>query len=167
MASAFWPSSCQRYSENGYRRFCYWFSNTDPDVYPFKGCALGKSHRRPFSSGRHRAVRVGELIHSDVCGPMSTSSFNGYRYYIQFQDDYSGFRVIDFIKQKSEVFQCFRLYVARLRTGTGQHVSTFRIDNGGEYISTEFDAYLAEYGIRHKTCAQNNPEQDGVSERSN
>lgn len=41
-------------------------SNTDPDVFPCKGCALGKSHRRPFLTGRHRAVRVGELIHSDV-----------------------------------------------------------------------------------------------------
>lgn len=46
------------------------FSNTDPDVYPCKGCAPGKSHRRPFSTGRHRAVLVGELIHSDICGPM-------------------------------------------------------------------------------------------------
>ena len=79
-------------------------SNTDLDIFPCKGCALGKSHRQPFPFGRHRAVRVGELIHSDVCGPMSTLSFSGYRYYVQFQDGYSGFRVIYFIKQKNKVF---------------------------------------------------------------
>ncbi len=51
-------------------------SNTDLDDFPCKGCALGKSHRQPFPIGRHRAFRVGELIHSDICGPMSTLSLS-------------------------------------------------------------------------------------------
>ena len=106
-------------------------SNTDLDVFPCKGCALGKSHRQPFPIGRHRAVRVGELIHSDICGPMSTLSFSGYRYYVQFQDDYSSFRVIYFIEQKNEVFRFFRIYVAHMNTETGQRISTLRSDNGG------------------------------------
>ena len=95
-------------------------SNTDLDVFPCKGCI-----------GRHRAVRVGELIHSDICGPMSTLSFSGYRYYVQFQDDYSSFRVIYFIEQKNEVFRFFRIYVAHMNTETGQRISTLRSDNGG------------------------------------
>jgi len=142
-------------------------SNTDLDDFPSKGCALGKSHRQPFPIGRHRAVRVGELIHSDVCGPMSTLSFSGFRYYVQFHDDYSGFRVIYFIKTKDEVFRCFRIFVARIQTETGERISTFRTDSGGEYVSTAFKEYLGENGIRHETCAPHTPEQDGVSERSN
>jgi hypothetical protein len=98
---------------------------------------------------------------------MSTLSFSGYRYYVQFQDDYSGFRVIYFIKQKNEVFRFFRIYVARMNIETGQRISTLRSDNGGEYVSNDFKAYLEEKGIRHETCAPHTPEQDGVSERSN
>ncbi len=59
------------------------------------------------------------------------------------------------------------IHVVRLRTETGQRVSTFRTDNGREYVSTNVTAYIAENGIRHETCASNNPEQNGVSERSN
>jgi hypothetical protein len=31
-------------------------------------------HRLPFKSGRHRATQVGEIIHSDVLGPMESPS---------------------------------------------------------------------------------------------
>lgn len=41
------------------------------------GCAFGKMHRLPFESGRRRATKVGEIIQSDVCGPMQPPSPNG------------------------------------------------------------------------------------------
>ncbi|KAL4297286.1 hypothetical protein GQ457_12G021970 [Hibiscus cannabinus] len=41
-------------------------------------CQLGKSHRLPFSlDGVKRANMKLELVHSDLCGPMKTSSMNG------------------------------------------------------------------------------------------
>jgi hypothetical protein len=36
-----------------------------------------------------KAEGVLELIHSDVCGPMPSSSIRGYVYYVSFIDDYS------------------------------------------------------------------------------
>ncbi|RVW32269.1 Retrovirus-related Pol polyprotein from transposon RE1 [Vitis vinifera] len=39
------------------------------------GCALGKHHRQSFPKGvAWRAKKVLELIHTDICGPMSTPS---------------------------------------------------------------------------------------------
>ncbi|KAB2622242.1 hypothetical protein D8674_024424 [Pyrus ussuriensis x Pyrus communis] len=55
-----------------------------------QSCALGKNHREPFpKESMWRAKEPLELIHSDVCGPMQTSSLSGNRYFITFIDDYS------------------------------------------------------------------------------
>lgn len=70
---------------------------------PCTDCALGKMHRLPFKTGRKKTHPVGELIHSDVCGPMQIPSPKGARYYVAFKDGFSGYRIIYFIKQKSDV----------------------------------------------------------------
>jgi hypothetical protein len=41
------------------------------------GCAQGKNIKNPFPKRDSKAEGVLELIHSDVCGPMPSSSING------------------------------------------------------------------------------------------
>jgi hypothetical protein len=53
------------------------------------GCAQGKNITNPFSKRDNKTKGVLELIHSDVCGPMPSSSISGYVYYVSFIDDYS------------------------------------------------------------------------------
>jgi hypothetical protein len=53
------------------------------------GCAQGKNIKNPFLKRDSKAGGVLELIHSDVCGPMPSSSISGYVYYVSFIDDYS------------------------------------------------------------------------------
>ena len=131
------------------------------------GCAYGKMHRLPFPTGRTRANQVGQLIHSDVCGPMQTSTPGGARYFISFKDDFSGWRVVYFLKNKSEVEDYFKKYVNQLRGETGNHVNTLRSDNGGEFMGQSFQIWLQHKGIRHETSVPHTPEQNGVAERSN
>jgi transposase InsO family protein len=133
-----------------------------------EGCVYGKQHRLPFpKAGRTRATKIGELVHSDVCGPMGTPSPSGSKYFVIFKDDFSGFRVVHFIKAKSEVFELFKNFVNRVENETGNRVVTLRSDNGGEYVSKEFNNYLQSQGIRHETSAPHCPEQNGVAEREN
>jgi transposase InsO family protein len=42
-----------------------------------------------------------------------------------------------------------------------------RFDNGGEFVSKKFDAFLAECGIQRQTSAPYSPQQNGVVERAN
>lgn len=45
-------------------------------------CVLGKHTRKPFSKRANiRSKRVLELIHTDVCGPMSTAAIDATRYH--------------------------------------------------------------------------------------
>ena len=39
--------------------------------------------------GVERAKDILELIHTDICGPFPTPSWNGQQYFISFIDDYS------------------------------------------------------------------------------
>jgi len=130
-------------------------------------CAVGKMKRTTFSSSTSQSNRIGALIHSDVCGPMQVRSSGGALFYVLFQDDYSGFRHVSFLKQKSEVEESFKCFVALLHSQTGQLVTVLRSDNGGEYESSSFKAWLRKKGIRHETSVRYTPQQNGVSERDN
>ena len=53
------------------------------------GCALGKYTKTAFLSSDSKSEGVLQLIHSDLCGPMSSTSLTGYEYYVTFIDDFS------------------------------------------------------------------------------
>ena len=63
-------------------------SKREPD-HLCVGCQFGKHHRTPFSvnSVRQRFPKPGDLIHGDICGPMSTPSHGGSVYFVLFKDD--------------------------------------------------------------------------------
>nr|KYP71431.1 Retrovirus-related Pol polyprotein from transposon TNT 1-94 [Cajanus cajan] len=76
-----------------------------------EGCLLGKQHRLSFSTGKAwRAKDLLELIHTNICGPMRTSSLHNNRYFILFIDDFSKMTWVYFIKAKSEVFGVFKKF---------------------------------------------------------
>ena len=76
---------------------------------PFcKSCVEGKLHKTPFpSQGRTRAAVPLGLIHSDVCGPMSTQLLSGARYFVVFADDKTHYVWVYLLKCKSEAFSKF------------------------------------------------------------
>ncbi|KAL7296839.1 hypothetical protein TKK_0010234 [Trichogramma kaykai] len=130
------------------------------------GCVLGKSHRKPFHPRQKRSQQVGELINSDVNGPMSTSSINGFRYYVVFKDDFSKYTRIFFMKEKSEVAS--HLSTFQNECHTNDHiVKYFRSDGGGEFDCSNVRKLLAARGIEFQLTCPHTPEQNGVSEQSN
>jgi len=44
---------------------------------------------RPFYAKGYRAEDLFELVHTDVCGPMSIQAWGGYEYFMMFTDYYS------------------------------------------------------------------------------
>lgn len=69
-------------------------------------CILGKMHRLPFPKSETKSVQIGELVHADLCGPMQENSLGGARYFLLLKDDYSHWRTLYFINQKSETIHC-------------------------------------------------------------
>ena len=134
----------------------------------FEACVMGKQHRRPYPKGvPYRAKEPFELIHSDVCGPMSESSLGGSRYYAIFIDDFSRYTYVYFPKNKSEALEKFKDFHNYAVNVTGKIIKVIRTDNGGEYCSREFELFLKENGILHQLTVPYNPAQNGVAERMN
>ncbi|KAH9682071.1 retrovirus-related pol polyprotein from transposon RE2 [Citrus sinensis] len=52
-------------------------------------CQLGKLHQFHFSATEIKSKNPLELIHTDLWGPASVLSMEGYKYYISFVDDYT------------------------------------------------------------------------------
>jgi transposase InsO family protein len=131
-------------------------------------CDFGKFSRISLKTGRKRATRIGELTHSDVWGPIATTSIGRARYFVTFKDDYSGYTTVYVVKRKNEVPALIRLYHALLLNETGFYMLTLRSDNGkGEYVNKKNAEWLAQHGIRHETSAPHTPEQNGSAERLN
>ena len=56
----------------------------------YKGCAKGgKNTKKKFPSSESKAKGILEIINSDVCSHMSSSSLSRYVYYVSFISDFS------------------------------------------------------------------------------
>jgi transposase InsO family protein len=114
-----------------------------------------------------RAKEVLELIHSDICGPISPTTTTGKRYILCLIDDYSRKAWVYFLKEKSEAFNQFKIFKKQVETETGKSIKCLRTDRGGEYTSHEFSNYCKEEGIRRQLTTAYTPQQNGTAERKN
>lgn len=132
------------------------------------GCMMSKQTRRPFpSKTSFSATRFLELVHGDICGPISPSTDAGNRYFLLLVDDYSRFMWVYMLKNKSEAFEVFKKFQAKVENGTSNRIGVFRTDRGGEFVSKEFTAYCEDRGIVRHFTAPYTPQQNGVVERRN
>ena len=110
-------------------------------------CIKGKMTKTPFKGKGVRSDELLGLIHSDVCGPMSIHARGGYSYFVTFTDDFSRYGHVYLMKHKSEVFEKFVEYKNEVENQLSRHIKTLRSDRGGEYLGSEFLAFLRENGI--------------------
>ena len=61
-------------------------------------CLMGKMTKTPFSGTLERASDLLEIIHTDLCGPLSIEARGGYRYFLTFTDDLSRYGYIYLIE---------------------------------------------------------------------
>ena len=61
-----------------------------------------------FSGTMERATDLLEIIHTDICGPMSVEARGGYNYFLTFTDDLSRYGYIYLMKHKSEIVERFK-----------------------------------------------------------
>jgi hypothetical protein len=129
-------------------------------------CHLSKSTRLPFSPSMSRANEMFELVHSDVWGP-TIESFNGYKYFVTFVDDFSRVTWIYLLKFKSEVVDVFKDFHTLVMTQFSTKLKILRSDNDIEYMSQKKTQYLAFHDILHQSSCVGTPQQNGVAEHKN
>jgi hypothetical protein len=133
-------------------------------------CAVSKQLRDPFPKGKsRRASKTLEIVHYDICGPISPTSNGKKRYFITFTDDYDDYsrKTWVYLFEKSEAFSAFQKYKALVENDTGNLIKILRTDRGGEINSHEFSKFCDDCGIQRQLTAAYTPQQNGVLERKN
>ncbi|RVW30669.1 Retrovirus-related Pol polyprotein from transposon TNT 1-94 [Vitis vinifera] len=125
----------------------------------------------------NRCNDVLELIHTDICGPFPTPSWNGQQYFITFIDDYSRYGYLYLIHEKSQSLDVFKNFKAEVENQLSKKIKAVRSDRGGEYYGRydgsgeqrpgPFAKYLMECGIVPQYTMPGTPSQNGVAERRN
>jgi len=127
--------------------------------------------------GAYRASDVLELIHTDICGPFPTPSWNGQQYFISFIDDYSRYAYLFLIHEKSQSLDVFKSFKVEVENQLNKRIKSVRSDCGGEYYDRydgsgeqrpgPFARYLEECGIVPQHIMPGSPRMNGVAERRN
>ena len=131
-------------------------------------CLLGKQARQSFpQSTSYRADKILELIHGDLCGPITPHTIPGNNYVLVLIDDHSCYMWTVLLKEKSEVFEKFQKFKTMVEQDSCKRIQTFRNDRGGEFVSHEFNEFCEKMGIKRHLTAPYTPQQNGVVERRN
>jgi hypothetical protein len=64
--------------------------------------------KAPITGQSERASDLLGLVHTDVCGPMSSVARGGFQYFITFIDEFSRYKYIYLVRHKSESFEKFK-----------------------------------------------------------
>ena len=99
---------------------------------------MGKMTKTPFSGTMERATDLLEIIHIDVCDPMSIKARGKYHYFLTFTGDLSRYGYIYLMNNKSETFEMFKEIQSEVKNHCNKKIKFLRSDRGGEYLSYEF-----------------------------
>jgi hypothetical protein len=95
-------------------------------------CLAGKQRRAPFpQAANYRAVKPLELIHGDLCGPVTPATPGGKRYIMLVVDDMSRYMWATLLANKSDAEEAFRKLRAGVEVESGRKIKAFCIDRGG------------------------------------
>lgn len=123
---------------------------------PCESCIAGKLTKRVAKLNPIRASSVGDVVHSDVCGPMACASVGGSKYCVTFIDEHSGYIHVVPIKLKSDVAAAFRKFHLWFERKFGCVVKCLHSDGGGEYLA--LNHYLQERGIEFESLLHTLPQ---------
>lgn len=92
---------------------------------------------------------------------------NGKRYFITFIDDCSGYSFVYLMKNKSEAFDMFKIFLNETENQFNRKIKRLHSDRGTEYDSTPFIEFYKTHGIIHEKTAPYSPEMNNKAERKN
>ena len=138
-----------------------------------RACRMGKAHKLPFHGHFQKSENVGDIIHSDVVGPLSLSFPDRFRYVCTFMDDHSRYTFLAFLRHRSEVGEAFRTFKTKMdkmkiisnRLSSSERLSILHSDGAKEYKRLENE--LGGKEIESSFSPPYTPELNGIAERVN
>ncbi|WVZ80043.1 LOW QUALITY PROTEIN: hypothetical protein U9M48_027558 [Paspalum notatum var. saurae] len=132
------------------------------------GCLLGKQRHASFpAQARWRTNNALELVHGDLCGPITPTTPSGNRYFLLLVDDMSQFMWIHLLASKDQAALEIKNFQATAEVESSRKLKVLRTDRGEEFTSAEFGEYCTARGVQRPLTAPYSPQQNGVVEWRN
>jgi hypothetical protein len=94
-------------------------------------CLARKQRRAPFPQvAKFRATTPLQLVHGDLCGPISPATQGGRRYFLLLVDDHSRMMWLTLLRTKDEAAEAIRRFTAAAEMESGQRLRVLRTDRG-------------------------------------
>jgi transposase InsO family protein len=127
-------------------------------------CLAGKQRRASFPQvAKFRATERLELVHADLCGPITPPTPGGKRYFLLMVDDFSRFMWLMLPTTKDEAEVAIHRVKAGAEVQSGCTLRTLRTDRGGEFTSRSFEEFCANNGVQRHLTAPYSPQQNGAT----
>jgi hypothetical protein len=120
-----------------------------------------------LGEAKYRVVSKLELMHRDLCGPITSATPYGKKYFFLLVDDMSCFMWLVLLGAKDEAMVAFNMFQMRVEVEVERKLGTLRTNHGGELTTREFLEHCIEHDIQHHLTAPYTPEHNGVVERRN
>lgn len=128
-------------------------------------CLVGKSPQHSYSHFGHRASKVGELLHMDICGPFPVQAPRGEKYFFNILDDHSNWGFTYGLRLKNDAFPRYLSTEAFLERSNGIVVLTIRCGGELELTAGRMGDHLTTKGIVVQRTVPYAHQQNGKSER--
>ena len=111
-----------------------------------------------------KATKILALVHSDLAGPIQPLAKDGYKYVLNFIDNYSSLTMLYFLKHKSDTLLAIMKYLADI--APYGHVKCLRTVNEIEFTSEPFQRLLLLNRIKHELSAPYSLHENATAECS-
>lgn len=102
-------------------------------------CVITKQWCSPFpTQAKYRAEHALDLVHGDICGPISPATPGGKKYFLLLVDDYSRFMWLMLLAAKSDTPAAIKRFQVAVELESGRKLKILHTDYGGEFTSIEF-----------------------------
>jgi hypothetical protein len=134
----------------------------------FETCQAGKQRRTSFPvKVEYQAERRIELVHGDLCGPISPTTSRGNKYFLLLVNDLSRYMWVAMIRFKDHAAAAIKDIQAWAEGESGLKLKALHTDHGGEFNVTEFADYYAAEDVHHQHTMSYSPQQNDVVQRWN
>jgi transposase InsO family protein len=133
-----------------------------------EGCLVGKQFHKNFpKKSTLRANQPLQEIHVDVCETIKPCLFGKKLYFLFSINDYNRKTWVYFLKEKSNVFSCFKKFKALVQKESDYSIKSLRMDMDNEFCSNDFNEFYEDHGIKRLLMVPRSPQQNEVVERKN
>jgi transposase InsO family protein len=125
-----------------------------------------KQQRLSFpGEAKYQAVSKLELVHGDLCGPITLATLSGKKYFFLLIDDLSRYMWLTLLAMKDEATTTFKAFQARAEAETRKKLGTLHTDHSGEFTARDFLNHCTRQGVQCHLTAPYSLEQNRIVER--